>query len=188
MAFTAWRRDGPMRPYFIVAGWSLIASGIWFWAARFADSGVAIAVAVVICAAYVFLAYNAFRARHNSTLKQSRTSLLGDVQAKSSTKKSWSKKSANAKQAMQYARNAIVILLAGPVAGVAAALAGVSAMKIIRSLGGTEADSIVAAYMLVPSLWAGAAAYMTIEKKLNRKAPVLLSLAALSAAHLSFAG
>ena len=180
--WAAWGRDDARRALLLLAGWGLIAAGLAAWTARYADSGFAIAAASVIALAYLFLAVSARRARRlrkdgkGGAPKGTRAPSRGAPPDRDDAlRASWKR----------YLENGATCLLAGPLSGIAALLLGLSAMKIAQSLGANQADAIVTAYVAVPLLWAGCAAYAVIDDTLKRKAPVLAALSGVSALHLA---
>ena len=177
--WAAWGRDDARRAPLLLAGWGLIAAGLAAWTARYADSGFAIAAASVIALAYLFLAVSARRARRlrkSKAAKEARSSSRGATPDRDDASRASRKR---------YLKNGATFLLAGPLSGIAALLLGLSAMKIAQSLGANQADAIVTAYVAVPLLWAGCAAYAVIDDTLKRKAPVLAALSGVSALHLA---
>lgn len=174
----AWACEGNLRPVAIIVGWGLIAAGLAGWAARFADSGLAIATATVIAAAYVFLGASALRARREQTRVRSKG-------ARASLRAPSPQADSGASRKHGAFKKGATFMLAGPVAGVAATMFSLSSMKLAQAFGAGEADAIVTAYVAFPLFWAACAAYAVIDRRLTRKAPVIAAAMGLSALHLA---
>jgi hypothetical protein len=150
-----------------IAGWILVALGILGWTMRFGDSGTAIAIAVAMLAGLGVLGFSAAEQRYVSSQRRPVTR-AGHF---------------NERPRARWV-TAAAIVAAGPLAGIAALLIGLSGYRLAGAAGWAEADAIVLAYAAVPITWSAIAAYVATSDRAARKIGILTACAGLPLLHL----
>lgn len=173
LIYLGWTRRKQRHIFLLSGGWAALTAGLSLWGAHFEDSGVAIGGAVAVLTAFVILSVSAVRSARDPQPGRIRNQQLVDTRRRSPN---------SPRVTIAFAVSAVLV------SGIIALALGIATTRLVLVTGGGEANAIVAAYVLVPILWAVIASYGLLARSGKQKTLVLAALALTPAAFVTFTG